>query len=983
MKKELKFGFDIGETSLGWSVLDSQTNEIVALGVRAWDKSEDRKGRGLNEIRTEKSNVRKTLRRRKHRKDRVKNLLVKENIITKEELIYIENNPGVNIFELRYKAINENISNTEIARLCIYFSGHRGFKSSDSKGNSDSGVIKAALNENKKLMQENNYKTFGEMLYIDEKFKHRKRNSNGDYIVSVDRELINEEIDFILSKQNVNIEFIRKYKDILNSQRSFASGDDILNRVGYCTFEKDKKRCAKATLSFQKFKVMQDLTKVKLVDDKLDIRYLTKEEKNILFQEIFNNKKDKSLTYKDARKLLNIDKNILFANIENANKKETSEISNISDYITLKKIFKKLSYNINDLSDEIIDNIATILTLYKEDEIIINKLNDLNLDNELIEELKELNFTKFGHLSLEAIRKINIGLYEGMNYNEACEYVGYNFKNENLKENKTELLPGFDKNKIINKSVYKTCVEFRKVLNALIKKYGSPARIHLESTRELGKSDEQKHKIKLKNDSNNKLNKIIVEELKELRGCDSEPSSKMLLKYKLYKEQNAICMYSGKPIDLINMLYDENYAQVDHILPKSRSFDNTYDNKVLVLTKENQDKRNMTPYEYMKENDIVWHQFEQRVLYSNLSKRKKQNLLDKTFSEKEKGFLDRNLHYTSWAIREISNHLKQNLLFDGNYKKNVYEINGSITSQVRGLLGIYKDRDKDDLHHAVDAVIVALCDDKMVKAYSNYWLSREKRLKNKFEKPYDNFEYILEDKLKDVIVSRPEVKKNNGKMFEDTLYGYGGRTENGEEIITYKTNVKDIKFNKDGDFNMFNKESNLDTYNKIKNNYLQNKNTEPVIGDNGIEIKKITQYECVKGGNIRIIKNKNGGYSARTGGEIKRVDIYSKDGKYYCVPVYFCDKGTPKQYIEQGKPKHMWNSVNNTYKFEFSLYKGSIIKMESKKDADVFYYRSIDSSTGIATCHMLNSKEVKIRKGIKTLKSIKKLKIDVLGNIID
>lgn len=57
--------------------------------------------------------------------------------------------------------------------------------------------------------------------------------------------------------------------------------------------------------------------------------------------------------------------------------------------------------------------------------------------------------------------------------------------------------------------------------------------------------------------------------------------------------------------------------------------------------------------------------------------------------------------------------------------------------------------------------------------------------------------------------------------------------------------------------------------------------------------------------------------------------------------------------------------------------------MESKKDADVFYYRSIDSSTGIATCHMLNSKEVKIRKGIKTLKSIKKLKIDVLGNIID
>ena len=132
-----------------------------------------------------------------------------------------------------------------------------------------------------------------------------------------------------------------------------------------------------------------------------------------------------------------------------------------------------------------------------------------------------------------------------------------------------------------------------------------------------------------------------------------------------------------------------------------------------------------------------------------------------------------------------------------------------------------------------------------------------------------------------------------------------------------------------------------------------------------------------------IIKNKNGGYSARTGGEIKRVDIYSKDGKYYCVPVYFCDKGTPKQYIEAGKPKYIWNSVDDTYKFEFSLYKGSVIKIESKNDTNIVYYRTIDSGTGGAICHMLNSKENKVKKGIKTLKSIKKVKIDVLGNIID
>ena len=90
-----------------------------------------------------------------------------------------------------------------------------------------------------------------------------------------------------------------------------------------------------------------------------------------------------------------------------------------------------------------------------------------------------------------------------------------------------------------------------------------------------------------------------------------------------------------------------------------------------------------------------------------------------------------------------------------------------------------------------------------------------------------------------------------------------------------------------------------------------------------------------------------------------------------------------RSYIEANKPKYAWNSVDDTYKFEFSLYKGSVIKIESKNDTNIVYYRTIDSATGSSICHELNSKENKIRKGIKTLKSIKKIKIDVLGNIID
>ena len=40
-------------------------------------------------------------------------------------------------------------------------------------------------------------------------------------------------------------------------------------------------------------------------------------------------------------------------------------------------------------------------------------------------------------------------------------------------------------------------------------------------------------------------------------------------------------------------LFEENYVQVDHIIPFSRCFNDGYDNKVLVLTDENQRKKEM------------------------------------------------------------------------------------------------------------------------------------------------------------------------------------------------------------------------------------------------------------------------------------------------------------------------------------------------------------------------------------------------------
>ena len=57
-------------------------------------------------------------------------------------------------------------------------------------------------------------------------------------------------------------------------------------------------------------------------------------------------------------------------------------------------------------------------------------------------------------------------------------------------------------------------------------------------------------------------------------------------------------MYSLRQMSL-EKLFSPNYAEVDHIVPYSKSFDDSRKNKVLVLTEENRNKGNRLPLQYL------------------------------------------------------------------------------------------------------------------------------------------------------------------------------------------------------------------------------------------------------------------------------------------------------------------------------------------------------------------------------------------------
>lgn len=365
---------------------------------------------------------------------------------------------------------------------------------------------------------------------------------------------------------------------------------------------------------------------------------------------------------------------------------------------------------------ELLDLIGTAFSIYKTDDDIrtyLTKQQKQEFSQQVLDALlQSLNFIKFGHLSLVALEKILKKLEwkdatqpEPATYDKVCaDIYGDHYGLRNGAQNK--LLPKIPTDSIVNPVVIRTLSQTRKVINAVINKYGSPAKVHIENARELGKSRKDRDADSKQQEKNRKDRIKAAESFKQLvpdfRG---EPTGKDILKMRLYYAQNGQCVYSGKPIN-IKLLNEKDYVDVDHALPYSRTYDDSFNNKVLVLTGENQNKGNKTPFEWLdgKNNSEKWRIFKARILSCSFSPLKKHIILKASI---DKEFLTRNINDTRFITRFLANFIADNLLLVGENKRNVFTPNGRITSMLRGLWGLAKNRDENNRHHALDAIVVA------------------------------------------------------------------------------------------------------------------------------------------------------------------------------------------------------------------------------------------------------------------------------------
>lgn len=1055
MNKEINYalGLDIGITSVGWSVINLDINRIEDLGVRIFNAAENPKdGASLALPRRAARGRRRLTRRKAYRINRVKKLIVSENILTESELNNIFTNKDIiSVWEARVQGLDRMLSNEEWAKILINLCKRRGFKSNRKNEAKDKemGQILTSIEINAEKMEETKSRTIGELIYketISEEDKYKAfRNKSGEYNRCVSRDMIRNEIHTLFEQQrkfgnkNASDDVEDKYLEIFDSQRPYSNFEELEKLVGWCTFEKKKyKRAPKNCISAEEFVLYESINKLSIICNG-EKRKLNNEERDLIVNEAFNKKEIK---YSGLRKLLSLNDEERFSTLTYSIDKDMSKTEN-TKFISLKgyhEIKKAIEHGVNKEywknikgNKKMLNDIAYVLTLGKTDEEIENQLRLRDIPSEIIEAVSDMSFSKFNNLSIEAIDKILPFMKEGYQYNEACEKAGYDFK-AIYKGEKCKKLPVIEIDEIVNPVVIRSLAQTRKVINAVIDRYGSPIRINIELARELSKNFKDRKAIEKEQKENRDNIDKIKKQLEELMG--KVPTGREVLKYRLWQQQRGECAYTQRQIFLEN-LFSPGYCEIDHIIPFSRCFDDSLSNKVLVMGVENQRKGNRTPYEYFGSDIERWNKYEIWVKGSHLNYKKKNNLLKKKLSQEEqKEWKSRNLNDTKYICRYISNFVNSRLEFkESESKQKVITINGKATAYLRAVWGLSKVREDGDKHHALDATIVAVATQGMVQKISHYSKANELKYIRKYDdyidvetgeivnleeyeaerngilpRPWQGFSQelmlrlsddpkeelkktpinsydmdFISNSLRPIFVSRVPFRKIGGKLFKETVYS---KKDFKEGYFVSKKKLSDLK-EKDLD-NLYNYECDKRLYDAIiermkvfnydgKKAFVEEFRKPTKNGELGPVVRSIKVKTTVpfKDG-IEV----NEGLSAKEG--MVRIDIYEKENKYFVVPVYryqIANNSIPNKAATAKKKEDEWTIIDETFNFKFSIYKNDLIEIKyAKKNGYFGYYDGFDrDSAGITIENHDNSKRYRgigIKSGVTLLN---KYEVDVLG----
>ena len=1000
----LTLGLDIGIASVGWAVLSK--TRIVDIGVRCFDKAETAKeGESLNLARRHARLLRRRLYRRSWRLTKLGRMLKQEGLIDNAAFFKQQPSASISSWQLRAEGLERLLSAQEWARVIYHLCKHRGFHwaskaqevqaEGDAKG--EGGRVKKGLADTAAKMAAKGYRSAAEMVLAE--FPHAQRNKRGEYDKALSRVLLDQEFALLFEEQRrlgnpyASAEFEQRVRGngdrksgLFWNQKPALAGDDLLKMLGHCTFEKTEFRAPKASFTAERHVWLTRLNNLRLVVDGAS-RPLTQDERTVALLLPYQTEQFKYKTLKTALvKAGHIPDSARFGGLAYPSEaqKEAGKTKDPEDQLVVKlpawhDLRKALSKaGLQDAWQQIsvaaldgqpgwLDSIGWVLSVYKDDAEVERELAALELPQAqaVLPVLLGLRFDKFHALSLKALRQIVPHMERGLRYDEAVAQIpayGHHSQRVVLGTGTRRYLPSFYKDERSkqgsmvfrddidvprNPVVLRALNQARKVVNAVIKKHGSLSAVHIEMARDLSRPLDERREVKKLQEEFRDRNDKARESFESDHGY--RPKGIVFLKWMLYREQQGKCAYSLGGLDIDRVLNDANYAQIDHALPYSRSYDDSKNNKVLVLTRENQNKGNRTAYEYLTsfaggEDGDRWRNYAAWVNGNKSYRMAKRNrLLRKNYgAEEASGFKDRNLNDTRYICKFFKNYVEEHLQLapraDGNANKRCVVVNGQLTAFLRARWGLSKVRSESDCHHALDAAVVAACSHGMVKALADYARNKEvaylregfpdpetgeiinpeahTRGVHHFPEPWAQFRHELQARLysddlqalredlqrlgtyseqdllgvRTLFVSRAPQRRNDGAVHKETIYAQPEalRKQGGvvQKVPLTSLSLKDLD-------NLADPHRNAKLYTALRARLeAHGGKADKAFGPDQ------PFYKPDKDGNptgpivrtVKLVIDKLSGIPIR-GGVAKndtmlRVDVFTKAGKFHLVPVY-------------------------------------------------------------------------------------------------
>lgn len=325
--------------------------------------------------------------------------------------------------------------------------------------------------------------------------------------------------------------------------------------------------------------------------------------------------------------------------------------------------------------------------------------------------------------------------------------------------------------------------------------YGKPDEIRIELARELKNNADRRAKMYKSNNANQKANdevkNLLVELKQEITLANIEkykiwasqenleekfvkeykdPSKSEIAKMRLWREQGHVSPYTGRPIPL-SELFDRERYDIDHIIPQSRYFDDSFTNKVICEKSVNREKNNRTAMEYFEMGSTTLPIFSKENFIEHANKYfqgiKRKNLLATKVPEDPVARQMKETQYISVRVKEELNKIVGN--------ENVKTTTGGVTDYLRNQWGL-TDKFKLLLKSRYENVKPLFAETE----YEKYMKSVEAKMKEYKEKNIDFTDVVLSKENFIESFNQDFLQKKNNKL---VIKGWSKRIDHRHHAI--------------------------------------------------------------------------------------------------------------------------------------------------------------------------------------------------------